>query len=392
MPQSFRLIATCPEESRTLLMEELRQIGATGVMADFRSVYFSVDASVYYEVHLRLRTASSIFRVIKTVRAPTEEMLINQSARIAWPQLFDSERSFRVDGIDADRSGQGMTGTVISKKIKEGILYSFRKKNSKLPSVSLKKPHVLVIGYNQRYKCVISVDTAGQSLHKRGYRSEGNHPAPLKETLAAAILQQIGYCGRKPLLDVMCGSGTLAIEAAMIARRQAPLLLRPAGVFGFERLRDFDSNLWCATRKRLQQEARTKLSAPIFASDIEGSYVQLARANAEKAGVAQFIEFSTRPFVEVKADCAPGIVIANLPYGDRMGSAAGLAELYSKTGDCLKQNFSGWEAVLITAAYSPWRSIGLQPCRKYKFFNGKIEIIALVFDLYSGSRRRIIRS
>ena len=118
MSQSFRLIATCPEESRTLLMEELRQIGATDVMADFRSVYFSVDVSVYYEAHLRLRTASSLFRIVKTVRAPTEEMLINQSARIAWPQLFASERSFRVDGIDADRSGQGMAGHSYQQKNK----------------------------------------------------------------------------------------------------------------------------------------------------------------------------------------------------------------------------------------------------------------------------------
>lgn len=392
MQKSFRLIATCPEESRSLLMDELRQIGVTDIMADFRSVYFSTDISTYYEVHLRLRTASSLFRVIKTVRAPTEEMLINQSARIAWPQLFNSERSFRVDGIDADRSGQGMSGMVISKKIKEGIFHSFRKKNNALPPIALKKPQVLVIGYNQRYKCTISVDTAGQSLHKRGYRSEGTHPAPLKETLAAAVLQQIGYCGRKPLLDAMCGSGTIAIEAAMIALRQAPLLQRPAGVFGFERLLDFDTKLWGETCKRLQHEIRTKITAPIFASDIEASYVQLAKANAEKAGVGKFIEFSTRPFAEVRADCAPGIVIANLPYGDRMGSADNLTELYRKTGDCLKQNFSGWEAVLITAAYSPWRSIGLHPRKKFKFFNGKIEILALVFDLYAGSRRRIIRN
>ena len=169
-------------------------------------------------------------------------------------------------------------------------------------------------------------------------------------------------------------------------------MLRPAGVFGFECLRDFDAQCWQATRERLQRETRTKLTAPIFASDIEDSYVQLARANAKKAGVAQFIEFSTRPFAEVKVDCAPGIVIANLPYGDRLGSADNLTELYGKIGDCLKQNFSGWEAVLITAAFSPWRSIGLHPRKKFKFFNGKIEIIALVFDLYSGSRRRIIRS
>lgn len=391
MQQSFRLIATCPEESRSLLMDELRQIGATDIMADFRSVYFSADVSVYYEVHLRLRTASGLFRVIKTVRAPTEQTLINQSARIVWPQLFNSERSFRVDGIDADRSGEGMSSTVISKKIKEGILHSFRKQNSALPSVALKRPQVLVIGYNQRYKCTISIDTAGQSLHRRGYRGAGTHPAPLKETLAAAVLQQIGYCGRKPLLDVMCGSGTIAIEAAMIALRQSPLLQRPAGVFGFERLSDFDAKLWQATRAHLQREVRTKLAAPIFASDIADDYVQLARANAENAGVKKFIEFSTRPFAEVKVDCAPGTIIANLPYGDRMGSADSLTELYSKTGDCLKQNFSGWEAVLITATYSPWRSIGLHPRKKFTFFNGRIEILALVFDLYAGSRRRIIR-
>ncbi len=373
-------------------MEELRQIGATGIMADFRSVYFSADVSIYYEVHLRLRTASSLFRVIKTVRAPTEEMLGNQSARVAWPCLFDSGCSFRVDGIDADRSGQGMSSTVISKKIKEGIFHSFRKKSPAVPPVALKKPQVLVVGYNQRYKCTISVDTAGQSLHRRGYRRAGTHPAPLKETLAAAVLQQIGYCGRKPLLDVMCGSGTIAIEAAMIALRQAPLLQRPAGVFGFERLLDFDAKLWHATRARLQREAHTKLAAPIFASDIEDDYVQLAKANAKQACVGEFIEFSTRAFAEVNVDCAPGTIIANLPYGDRMGSAGSLTELYSKTGDRLKQNFSGWEAVLITAAYSPWRSIGLQPRKKFKFFNGKIEILALVFELYAGSRRRIIRS
>ena len=373
-------------------MDELRQIGATDIVADFRSVYFSADLNVYYEAHLRLRTASSLFRVIKTVRAPTEETLINQSARIAWPQLFVHERSFRVDGIDADRSGEGMSGTVISKKIREGIMHSFRKKNAGLPAVALKKPQVLVVGYNQRYKCTISVDTAGQALHRRGYRSNGTHPAPLKETLAAAILQQIGYNGRKPLLDVMCGSGTLAIEAAMIAARQAPLLQRPAGVFGFERLCDFNAELWQATRERVAREKREKLTAPIFASDIEGSYVQLARDNAEKAEVAQFIEFSTRPFTAVELGDAPGTIIANLPYGDRMGNGNGLTDLYSQLGNWLKHSCTGWEAVLVTATYSPWRSIGLHPRKKFKFFNGKIEILALVFDLYAGSRRRIIRT
>lgn len=391
MEQQLRLIATCPEETKPLLIAELQSVGATAIVADFRSVYFSATVPIYYAVHLRLRTASGLFRVIKMVRAPTETTLRNHSSRVAWPRVFDLSRSFRVDGIDADRSGQGMIGSVISKKIKEGIFHSFQRSKGAIPTVSLKKPQVLVVGYNQQYKCTISIDTAGQSLHKRGYRSGGRHPAPLKETLAATVLQQIGYCGRKPLLDAMCGSGTLAIEAAMIARQQAPLLCRPAGVFGFEHLHDFDHKLWEETRQRAQQEARTCTAFPIIAADIDASYVQLARDNASNAGVAEHIEFSVCPFAELKPDCMPGTVIANLPYGDRLGGGGDLVELYRRTGDCLKQNFTGWEAVLLTASYSPWRSIGLHPRKKFKFYNGRIEILVLVFDLYAGSRRRIIR-
>ena len=390
--QTFRLIATCPTEIRSLLMAELHQIGATDVSADFRSVYFSATLSVYYEAHLRLRTASGLLRVIKTVRTPTEAILYAQSSRIVWPQLFDSSHSFRVDGIiAASHHRQGLNSTVVSKKIKEGILHSFRKKNSHLPTIELKTPQVLVVGYSHPHKCTISISTAGQSLHRRGYRSHSSHPAPLKETLAAAVLQQIGYCGRKPLLDGMCGSGTIAIEAAMIARRQAPLLQRPAGVFGFERLRDFDRNIWNTTHQQLQHEIRAKPAAPIFASDINARYVQLARTHANKAGVDKYITFTTCPFAELKVECTPGTVIANLPYGDRMGSSRGLTDLYRATGNCLKQNFTGWEAVLITATYSPWHSIGLRPRKKFKFFNGKIEIIVLLFDLYAGSRKRISR-
>lgn len=391
MQEQIRLIATCPDEAKHLLVEELTEIGAEDIFADFRSVHFTVsDKMLYYEVHLKLRTASGIYRVIKVVRAPTEEILYNQSCRIDWPELFAVNKTFRVDGIDADRSGEGIAATVISKKIREGIVHRFKKKGKRLPPVNLKRPQVLITGYNQQYKCIIGVDTVGRSLHRRGYRTTKKHPAPLKETLAAAILLQIGYRGQKPLIDVMCGSGTLAIEAAMIASHRAPSLNRPAGSFAFENLCDFDRNEWSRVRDDVHADKRDQLEQVIIASDIEEEYVQLAKESALKAQVDKHIEFSCRPFSDVKPQGPAGIVIANLPYGDRITTGEPLVDLYKRMGDWLKNNFSGWEAVLITATTSPYRYIGLHPRKKYKFYNGRIEIVVLVFELYSGSRKRII--
>lgn len=391
MQEQIRLIATCPDEAKHLLVEELTEMGAEDIFPDFRAVHFTVSHKpLYYEVHLKLRTASSLYRIIKVVRAPTEEILYNQSCRIDWPELFAVNKTFRVDGIDANRHGEGIAANVISKKIREGIVQRFRKKANRSPPVNLKHPQVLITGHNRHYKCIIGVATVGRGLHRRGYRTSTKHPAPLKETLAAAILLQIGYRGQKPLIDVMCGSGTLAIEAAMIASRRAPSLNRPKGGFAFENLRDFDQDEWSKVKDNIRADKRDQLEQTIIASDIEEKYVQLARESASKAQVDKHIEFSCRPFSEVKPQGTAGIVIANLPYGDRMTLNEPIVDLYKRMGDWLKNNFSGWEAVLITATSSPYRQIGLNPRKKYKFYNGRIEIVVLVFELYSGSRKRII--
>ena len=175
----------------------------------------------------------------------------------------------------------------------------------------------------------------------------------------------------------------------MIALHKAPLIHRSKGVFAFEHLKDFNNTAWRAVQDRVRHTKKDRLDFPIIASDIEEKYVELARANAKKARVEKYIEFSVRSFTQIKPDGEVGIVIANLPYGDRLKTNESLQGLYKKIGDWLKQNFSGWEAVLITSTASPWRFIGLHPRKKYKFYNGKIEILALVFDLYAGSRKRI---
>ena len=386
-----RYIVTCPDETRDVLCAELADLGAEDVVADFRSVYFSADVATSYAAHLKLRTASAVHRIIKVIRVPTEDNIYRQCLRIDWQAIFMANRSFRVDGIDADRSGNGLPAQVVSKKIRLAICAYFQKHNLPEPSVDLHNPNIVIIGYNQQHKCIVSVNTSGLSMHKRGYRiASASHPAPLKETLAASILLKIGYHGQKPLLDVMCGSGTIAIEAASIALKQAPLWLRSNNQYAFTQQRDFSNSVWREVRNQVQAEKRSELPHLIGASDIDQRYVKLAQDNAKRARVEKFIDFRACPYEQVAGDeTQAGIVIANLPYGDRM-VMRDLRGFYQQIGNWLKRSFVGWEAVLITAASSPYQHVGLRPRKKYMFHNGKIEILALVFELYAGSRKRMV--
>ena len=386
-----RYIATCPSEHRDVLGTELAELGAEDIVSDFRSVYFSADIATCYAAHLKLRAASALHRIIKVVRVPTEDNIYRQCLRIDWQEIFADNSSFRVDGVDADRSGEGLPAQVVSKKIRLAICAYFQKHKLPEPKVSLTDPRIVIIGYNQQHKCIVSVNTSGLSMHKRGYRvASAAHPAPLKETLAASILLKIGYRGQKPLLDVMCGSGTIAIEAAMIALNQAPLWSRSNNQFAFTQQRDFSNAVWRDVRDKVQAEKKTALAHPIVASDIEGRYVQLAQDNAKRARVERFIDFRKRAYDQVEGDATQaGVVIANLPYGDRM-AIRDLRGFYQQIGNWLKRSFVGWEAVMITSASSPYQHIGLRPHKKYSFHNGKIEILALVFELYAGSRKRMV--
>ena len=397
------LITTCPNETREILKEELTSLGVSNIVLGYRCLHFKTDLETYYALHLKLRTASSILRVIRVIRSSDEEAIFRQCLRIDWPAIFRG--SFKVEGINADRSGQGLHPDIISKKVRLAVQQHFQKQNLPVPRVDLHHPDTTIVAYQEQYKCTISVNTSGFSLHKRGYRTgTATHPSPLKETLAASILMQVGYHGQKPLIDMMCGSGTIAVEAASIALNKSPLIHRKKGDFAFEKLQDFDNSLW----RKVQDEARANkqeaLAQPIFASDIEDKYVQMARENAKRARVEKHIRFSTCCFTEIKEKLeeewmqdvytehqalhSGGIVIANLPYGDRM-SLPDLKDFYRKVGDCLKQQFSGWKAVLIAAKHSPHKNIGLRPHKRYHFYNGNIEILALVYELYAGTRKLV---
>lgn len=382
----MRLVATCPEETKPALLRELQVLGAIDMQPGFRAVSFEADPSLCYELHLVLRTASRILRVVKEVPAKNPPMLYSQVRRIPWQELFDARHGFMVESLGAEAEG-GMPAKQVITQVREGIRDAFGRAGNRVPPVDTTEPKVVVVAHMARGRCTLSLDTSGKSLHKRGYRESG-HPAPLKETLAAAVLVMAGYDGTQPFMDPMCGSGTLAIEAAMMAVRKAPRIHRGKGEFHLEWLKDFDRPLWRATQDRVRAAKLEAPPAPIVASDIDASYVAMSQKSALKARVERYMTFATRRFQDCEPCAEHGLLVTNLPYGDRIGSREGdVRQLYEEVGDTLKQKFSGWQAAILAASASPYKAIGLKPSRTIPLMNGSIDCRLLLFELYSGSRR-----
>jgi putative N6-adenine-specific DNA methylase len=385
----LRLIATCPEETKPALVHELEALGATDLVPGFRAVSFEADDDLFYELHLKLRTASRILRVIKEVPARSPEMLYSQARRIRWCDLFEVQHGFLVESLGADAEGGGMLPKQVLTQVRESIRDVFNREHGRAPAVELVEPRVVVVAHLARGRCMLSLDTSGKSLHKRGYREQG-HPAPLKETLAAAILIMAGYDGSQAFLDPMCGSGTLAIEAAMMAIRKAPRIHRRKGEFYFEWLKGFDRQRWRAVQDRVRAEKLEAPPAPLVASDVDAAYVAMAQKSALKARVERYMTFTTRRFQDAEPPAERGILVTNLPYGDRIGSREGdIRQLYEEVGDTLKQRFSGWQAAILAADASPYKAIGLRPRRTIPLMNGSIPCRLLLFEMYAGSRRSV---
>lgn len=383
----MQLIATCPEEAKPALILELESLGVRGLTPAYRAVAFEASDALLYYLHLKLRTASRILRVIREMPARSPEMLRSQVRRIRWNDLFDARHGFMVEaqGDNADRGG--IAPKQVITQVRESIREVFERAQGVAPVVDRSEPKVVVVAHLRHGRCTLSLDTSGKALHKRGYREPG-HPAPLKETLCAAILTLAGYDGSQAFMDPMCGSGTIAIEAAMIALRKAPLIHRKKGEFHFEWLKDFDRNLWRGTQDRVRAERLQCPPAPVVASDINAAYVTMARKSALNARVERYMTFNTGRFQDAEPPAPTGILVTNLPYGERIASSGGdIVRLYEEVGDTLKQKFSDWQAAILAAAASPYKSIGLKPKRTVSLMNGNIPCRLLLFDLYRGTRR-----
>lgn len=383
----MQLIATCPEETKPALVLELEGLGARSIAPGYRAVAFEASDALFYELHLKLRTASRLLRVIKEVAAKSPEMLRSQARRIRWDELFDARHGFMVESQGDDAGSGGMEPKQVITQVRESIREAFQRTQGVAPVVDRSEPKVVVVAHMRHGRCTLSFDTSGKSLHKRGYREQG-HPAPLKETLSAAILIMAGYDGTQPFMDPMCGSGTIAIEAAMMAVHKAPQIHRKKGEFHFEWLKDFDRDLWRVTQDRVRAEKLQAPAAPVVASDINAAYVAMAKKSALDARVEKYMTFNTSRFQDVEPPATTGILVTNLPYGERIGGSEGdIVQLYEEVGDTLKRKFSGWQAAILAAAASPYKAIGLKPKRTVSLMNGSIPCKLLLFELYAGSRR-----
>jgi putative N6-adenine-specific DNA methylase len=376
---SYSLYATCPDELTGLLAEEIAALGGTDVRTAYRVVYFSASREVFYRVHLHSRLASRIYRILKEIPAQSPTIVFDKARRIRFHELFSPELAIGIEVVAAHDEGP-ISNHLIGSKLREAINDCFQHHLNVLPNPSSRNAVIKITGYFHRKRLMVSVDTSGESLHRRGFRLAG-HPAPLKETLAAALLAVCGYDGNTAFFDPMCGSGTIAIEAALVAINRAPGLEREKGGFGFEQLLDFDPELWQTLREQARRAERPAPSG-VYASDLDPEFIRIARKTAARARLEEVIRFERRDFFQTDKPAERGLLIANIPYGVRMEEKEIDRAFMRAIGDRLKKHFTGWRCGILAPTVAPLKEIGLKPQKQAFFLNGTVPVKFVVFDIY----------
>lgn len=380
--QYMSLLAKTSSGLEPVLADELQRLGASEVATGKRLVRFQGDREMLYRANLGCRTAIRILLPVSQFHARNRRELYNAVRRVDFGQFMSPKNSLAVDAITF---GEPFANSLFAAQItKDAIVDQFRDKHGVRPDVDLKNPDSRINIHITGHEATLSIDTSGESLSHRGYRTHGGGKAPLSEVLAAGMVLLSGWNGDKPLVDGMCGSGTIAIEAALIAANIAPGLLRSH--YAFEHFADLDTDLLDRVRNELKARVTIPPQPTVFASDISGKPVELARANARRAGVAEQISFAVQPFEQSQPPGESGAIVMNPPYGERL-KPRDLEELYSRIGDTLKQNYQGFTAWILTGNLEAAKRIGLRTSRKIKLYNGPTECRLLKFELYQGSRK-----
>ena len=363
-----------------LLEKELRKLGAKNIRSINRAVSFEGDLGFLYKANLSLRTALRILMPIGRFPVKNQTDLYRAIDRIDWSKWFTADQSFIIDvTLFSDHFNHSL---FVAQKAKDAIADQFSKREGKRPSVTTENPDIRIQLHLQGDQLTISLDSSGNSLHQRGYRIETNI-APINEVLAAGMLLHSGWEGKTYFYDPMCGSGTLAIEAAMIACNIPPSLNRTT--FSFMNWKNFDTELFELIRHSCLSKVR-EFRGHIYASDKAPSAVRKTQENIEKAGLEEYISVVRSDFFFAdRPSDVPLHVVFNPPYGERLSIDADV--FYGKIGDTLKKEYQGCEAWFITANIEALKSVGLRPSRKIKMFNGKLESRLVNYELYEGSRK-----
>ena len=377
---TYSLFVTCPRGLEAPLSQELEQLKCQDIRAVDGGVACKGGMEQVYRINLHSRTASRVLlRLIKSGYR-NEQDIYKAAKNIRWTDWFDLEQTFKVK-VEGKRA-QVKSLDFVGLKIKDAVCDVFRDACGARPSVGKIRPDIRIHVFIDERDIQIFIDTSGEALFKRGYRQDTGE-APMRENLAAGLLLLAGYDGTQPFQDPFCGSGTIVIEAAWIATRRAPGLMRR---FGFEKLKNFDAALW----KKLQHEAETQIRpapAPISGSDNDRHMIRAAVANAQAAEVDTFVRFEVKDAQDTRPNGEGGILISNPPYGVRLAEIQALQALYPQLGAWLKQHYAGWLAGMFTGDRDMPKFMRLSPKRKIPLYNGNLDCRLFLMDMVKGSNR-----
>jgi putative N6-adenine-specific DNA methylase len=381
----MHLTATTQFGLEELLADELYDLGADITHIGSRAVEFIGDHRLLYEVALWSRLAMRLLRPFAAFYAADEKALYREVSRVDWQDFIGPGQTFAITAV-VNRSTFEHS-LFVAQLTKDAIVDQFRARTGSRPDVDTRTPDIRLHLRMSENEVILSLDAAGDSLHRRGYRQHTNE-APLNEVLAAGLVLLSGWDGKKPLIDPLCGSGTVLTEAGLLAQRIAPGLFHQ-GKFGFEHWYDFDPALWNQVREEAKSQRLEEPQAYLAGSDLDPKVIDMAAANITAAGLEDCIRLSVRDVKDAvpPKNQAPGVVITNPPYGERIGEEAEMAALYQTIGDTLKANFQGYDAFVLTGNLEAAKSIGLKAARRTPLFNGPIDCRLLKYELYRGSRR-----
>ena len=380
--EQFPMIAKTLAELEDVLAEELIGLGANNVEIGTRMVSFTGDNALMYKANLHCRTALRILKPIYEFKAETADEVYEAIKQLNWEDYLSLDSTFSIDAVVF--SHIFTHSKFVAYKVKDAIADWFTERYEKRPSVSLTNPDVMLNFHVSHNKCTLSLDSSGESLHKRGYRVAQTE-APLSEVLAAGMILKSGWKGESTLIDPMCGSGTILIEAAMIALGIPPGIHRQS--FAFEKWSDFDKDLFSEI---YNDDTGTKdLMYPIIGSDISSKAISIAEKNIKNAGLKKYIELNVKPFQQyTEAPSETGVIITNPPYGERI-KVDELDELYSMIGERLKHVFTGYRAYILSYGKESFDAIGLKHSRRFFLYNGPLECEMREYEIFSGKRNEL---
>ena len=374
--------ATCPRGLEALLQAELQVVGAKDIKPTDGGVGFAGDLSVCYAANLHSRIATRILMQAGCGSYATEDDLYEAAYQLNWPNWFDVKHDFMVKVTGVKCPLKSLEFATL--RIKDAVCDKFRQVVDARPYIDTKTPAVRIHAYLTADAYVYYVDTSGDALYMRGNR-KASIEAPLRENLAAGILQLSGWQAGQALLDPMCGSGTFLLEASMIALNIAPGIKRN---FGFEKLKNFESDAWKKITNTALKNVKPVTFQKIYGSDSDLRAVRIAKQNLEEAGLIDAVQLSHVNITEVIPPADSGVLVANPPYGVRIGEDEELAALYPKMGEALKRKFAGWNTYFLTNDLRLPKLMRLTPSKRTPLFNGPLECRLFEIKMVAGSNRK----